>query len=108
MRRAVATLSFAFVAVAAIPFVVVPTAPSKAKGEGPATFLIPAEDGYGLGDCLATGAECGRVVASAWCQAHGYKVAVSFGRSAAEDVTASVTPVAASQKPQPFSVTCAE
>jgi len=34
------------------------------------TFLIPASEGYGVGECLTSpGSECGQVVADAWCGA---------------------------------------
>ncbi len=42
-------------------------------------FIIAANDGYGLDDCLGEGGECGRVVADAWCEAHGRGAAVTFG-----------------------------
>ena len=41
-------------------------------------FMIAANDGYGLQDCLAEGGECGQVVADAWCEAHGHGAALSF------------------------------
>ena len=48
------------------------------------TFVIAAAPGYGVEDCLAEGGECGRVVADAWCEAHGSHEAVNFGLSNAE------------------------
>ena len=42
-------------------------------------YLIAANDGYGLSDCLSDGGECGQIVADAWCEAHGRGAAVSFG-----------------------------
>ena len=44
-------------------------------------FIIAANDGYGLQDCLGEGGECGRVVADAWCEAQGHGAALSFGRA---------------------------
>src|SRR5947209_19421790 len=44
----------------------------------PNTFIIPSDDGYGLGDCLAGGRPCGKIVADAWCRAHGYEHAQKF------------------------------
>ena len=41
-------------------------------------------------DCLTDGKSCGRVVADAWCEAHGHGPAKSFGR--ASDITGA-TPV---------------
>ncbi len=51
------------------------------------SFVIPANDGYGVHECLEPGAACGQVVADALCEAHGLAKSVAFG--AAEDVTAS-------------------
>jgi hypothetical protein len=45
------------------------------------TFLIAAAGGYGVEDCLGEGGECGKVVADAWCEAHGRGAALKFGRS---------------------------
>ena len=56
-------------------------------------YEIKANDGYGLEDWLSTGDECGRVVADAWCEAHGHGHALTYGpRSALDD---KATPVAA-------------
>lgn len=109
MRRAVACLGFLAVAAATVPFVVVPTSATHAQAEGPRTILIPASDGYGFGDCLASGLSCGRVVADAWCEAHGFGQAISFGSARAEDVTASVTPAAVAfgeSRETPIAVVC--
>ena len=43
------------------------------------TFFIPKDEGYGVGDCLASGASCARTVADAWCAAMGRGHSVSFG-----------------------------
>jgi hypothetical protein len=45
------------------------------------TFLIAAASGYGVEDCLGEGGECGKLVADAWCEAHGRGAALNFGRS---------------------------
>lgn len=66
--------------------------PALAEGSGSHDYEIAANDGYGLEDCLSTGGECGRVVADAWCEAHGHGHALSFGpRDAAEDDIKRVT-----------------
>jgi hypothetical protein len=49
------------------------------------TFVIPDSEGYGIMDCLSGGKACGRIVADAWCEAHGLGPARSFGPSS--DVT---------------------
>ena len=43
------------------------------------TFIIPRDEGYGIGECFATGAPCARTVADAWCAAMGRGPSVSFG-----------------------------
>jgi hypothetical protein len=42
-------------------------------------YVVAANDGYGLEDCLAAGNECGRVVADAWCEANGHGHALAYG-----------------------------
>ena len=49
------------------------------------SFVISDTEGYGITECLTNGSACGRVVADAWCEAHGHGVSVAFGR--ADDVT---------------------
>ena len=52
-----------------------------AFAEEKSTYLIAAASGYGVEDCLGEGGDCGKVVADAWCVAHGRGAAVNFGRS---------------------------
>jgi len=61
-------------------------------GAEPRTFIIPDDDGYGLGDCLTQGptSSCGRMVADAWCVTQGHGRAAGFGRSDAKETTATV------------------
>jgi hypothetical protein len=71
------------------------------------TFVIPVSDGYGISECLAPGAACGKVVADAWCEAHGLDQALAFG--SAEDMTASTgAPAPRSVDPGSLIVTCKE
>ncbi|WP_158809470.1 hypothetical protein [Beijerinckia sp. L45] len=70
-------------------------------------IVIPASDGYGFDDCLSGNKACGKVIADAWCEAHGMAVAQSYGR--ADDVTASAVGVATPKlDPGSFIVTCSE
>ena len=48
-------------------------------------YVVPADEGYGLTECLTSGGECARVVADAWCESHGHAQSVSLGK--ADDVT---------------------
>lgn len=65
------------------------------------TFTISAASGYGVEDCLAEGGECGRVVADAWCEAHGRGGALKFGRSDGESSNNSA-------ELRPYFITCGE
>lgn len=70
-------------------------------------IVIPASDGYGFDDCLGANKSCGRVIADAWCEAHGMAASISFGR--ADDITASVKDTPPSKfEPGSFVVNCAE
>jgi hypothetical protein len=84
---------------------------AAAAAETGRSFVIPANDGYGLGECLATGAPCGRLVADAWCEAQGLGKAESFGPADATDVTGTVRVTQAAQPQHPaqaYVVTCHE
>jgi hypothetical protein len=60
------------------------------------TFIVPNDaDGYGVDRCLATGASCGIVVATAYCRAQDFAQALSFRKIARVDVTGSVAANAA-------------
>lgn len=67
------------------------------------TFMIVAASGYGVEDCLGEGGECGRIVADAWCEAHGHGVALKFGRSAQQANSKAEPPA-----PSPYFITCGD
>ena len=108
MRRAFALFGFlSMLTLAAASFIVLPNGVSKANVVN-ATFLIPASDGYGVADCLTGANHCGRIVADAWCESHGFSRAETFGL-AVEDVTGSTATTAAtppSRSQRPISITC--
>ncbi len=64
------------------------------------SYTIPASDGYGIGECMESGSDCGRVMADSWCEAHGHAHVLAYGIN--EDVTGAIKasdstqPVAAS------------
>lgn len=60
-----------------------------AGAAGQRTYIIPESDGYGIAECFTEGRDCARVVADAWCEAHGNGGVIAYGR--AEDTTASTT-----------------
>jgi len=106
MRRAIALFGFlTILALTAVSFIVLPNGTSRANVVN-ATFLIPASDGYGVADCLTgSGTGCGSIVANAWCEAHGFSRAETFGL-AIEDVTGSTTATVSNRSDRPISITC--
>ena len=52
-------------------------------------FIVENQpDGYGIDECLATGANCGKPMASAYCQSRNYGQAVSFRKAGPDEVAA--------------------
>ncbi len=61
------------------------------------TFVVEnSPDGYGIEQCLSTGARCGAVVADTYCQSQSFARAASFGAVDRTEVTASVATAAGS------------
>jgi hypothetical protein len=63
-------------------------------GAAPATaetriFIIENHNDYGVDQCLVSGARCGKVVASAYCQARNYSQAASFRKVDPDEITGS-------------------
>jgi hypothetical protein len=111
MRRVFAAFGFAALAgTLLVSFMFIPSSPLRASAEKTATFLIPASDGYGIAHCLLAEAACGDVVANAWCEAHGYARAESYGAVAREDHTGSLSAVrvALREREAPLSITCGD
>ncbi len=70
--------------------------PSPGQAAEPLAFTIPAEDGYGIAECMQAGNACGQAMATSWCEAHGHAHAAAYGM--ADDVTGwieGVTPASA-------------
>lgn len=61
---------------------------AAAPSSAPKSFIVSAADGYGVNECIKTGDECAKIVADAWCEAHGNGAAKAFGR--ADDVTGAI------------------
>jgi hypothetical protein len=111
MRRVFAALGFvALAGTLVMSFLVIPTGNLSASLDRSATFLIPASDGYGIANCLSSSAACGEIVATAWCEAHGYPRAQSFGPVAREDHTGSTGAFRLSriERDEPLSITCGD
>jgi hypothetical protein len=55
------------------------------------TFIIAnVSDGYGVDRCLSTGAACGVVVATAYCQSHDFARAASFRKIERDEISGGV------------------
>ncbi|WP_294535720.1 hypothetical protein [uncultured Rhodoblastus sp.] len=72
--------------------------PNPAAAPGAQNFVVSAADGYGVNDCIKSGDDCAKIVADAWCEAHGHGSARAFGP--ASDVTASIDKVSARTAPK--------
>src|SRR5215468_4075911 len=57
-------------------------------------FIIENHSDYGVDQCLMSGARCGRVVASAYCQSRNFTQVVSFRRIEPEEITGTSTQAA--------------
>jgi hypothetical protein len=79
-RGGLAVLGFAAMALAAAP----------AQADKHIFIIASNADGYGVDRCLATGASCGKPVATAYCHAQDYEQAVSFRKVERAEVTAAV------------------
>ena len=54
-------------------------------------FMLAAHpDGYGVDDCLATGAACGKSVADSYCHSHEFTRADSFRNVDRDDITGAI------------------
>jgi hypothetical protein len=106
MRRTISVLAFsAVLATGAASYTLLPEGPHPTP-PAMATFHVPANDGYGVGECLSSGSPCGRVIADAWCEAQGYVRATEFGTAAADEVTGSVVLVSTGASERPVAITC--
>ena len=104
MRRAVAVLGLAVLAFGAVSLAVLPEDIHAEASEG--VFLVPANSGYGIGECLAAGSTCGQLVADAWCESQGFSRAVSYSVSPAEESTGSFPIASAGARERPVAITC--
>jgi hypothetical protein len=47
-------------------------------------------DGYGVDNCLASGAACGKAVANSYCRSHEFAQALSFQKVDRDDITGAI------------------
>jgi hypothetical protein len=59
-------------------------------------FIVENHSDYGVDQCLMSGARCGKVVASAYCQSRSFTQAVSFRRVEPSEITGAGTGAQAS------------
>jgi hypothetical protein len=62
-------------------------------------FIIENHSDYGVDQCLTSGARCGQVVASAYCQSRNFAQAVSFRRIERDEITGGSAMIQASCHP---------
>ncbi len=58
----------------------------SARAETKIFFVENQPDGYGIDQCLASGANCGKPMASAYCQSRQYGQALSFRKAGPEEM----------------------
>jgi hypothetical protein len=58
----------------------------SAHAETKIFFVENQPDGYGIDQCLASGANCGKPMASAYCQSRQYGRALSFRKAEPEEM----------------------
>ncbi len=63
---------------------------SLAQAEKRVFIIANNADGYGIDRCLASGASCGRPVATAYCQSREFTKAVSFRKVDRDEITGAV------------------
>ncbi len=68
-------------------------------------FVIAANDGYGVQECLAEAGPCGQVVADAWCEAHGLGRALRYGSRSA---VLGGRPINVASTDEAYIITCGE
>ena len=68
-------------------FVVILALTAQASAETKVFIVENQPDGYGIDRCLASGANCGKPMASAYCQSRQYGQAVSFRKVEPDEIT---------------------
>ena len=53
-------------------------------------ILANQADGYGVDNCLASGAACGKTVANSYCRSHEFAQAKSFRKVSRDDITGAI------------------
>jgi hypothetical protein len=84
MRNITSSLVASLAALVVAPVVVsaVVVSALSARAETKIFFVENQPDGYGIDQCLASGAKCGKPMASAYCRSRQYGEAVSYRKAA--------------------------
>ena len=73
------------IAIAALAGVLALAAPAESETR---VFIVASNaDGYGVDRCLTTGASCGNLIATAYCQARDFAQARSFRKVEQDEIT---------------------
>jgi hypothetical protein len=64
--------------------------PAPAAAENRTFIIANYADGYGVDRCLATGEQCGDVVATSYCQSQSFAKAQSFRKVDRDEITGAV------------------
>lgn len=80
--------------------------PARAMSDAQRGVYVIPTGGYGVDECVAKSSECGRIVAAAWCEAHGHGRVVAFG--SANDVTFSANASVKAPPPNSILISCAD
>jgi hypothetical protein len=82
MRKLIAPLAFVVLVIVGLMGLAFPA------GAETKIFLVENQpDGYGIDQCLASGANCGKPMASAYCQSRKYGQALSFRKAEPDEIT---------------------
>ena len=82
MRKLIAPLAIV------VPAIVVLMGLALPAGAETKIFIVENQpDGYGIDQCLASGANCGKPMASAYCQSRKYGQALSFRKAEPDEIT---------------------
>jgi hypothetical protein len=71
----------------------------SAQAEKRVFIIANDSDGYGVDRCLASGASCGRAVATAYCKARDFAQAASFRKVERDEITGAIPVGNASCRP---------
>lgn len=104
------TILAAFISVAAAaPFNASSALEPKADKRGKVRdFVIAGSDGYGTQDCLSRKGGCGQIVANAWCEAKGFRQAVTYRQLGPDEITGSTNTSRNAKPVESFLITCRE